>query len=115
MAPSAMLAPVSTKQASKQNSLATDANGFSGLGGALGIVGVIVGAIVAVLIVAALFPQFMSALSGINGNLNDPNTTTGDATADSLIPVFSLVIGLAGLFGIVGIILAAVHFGKKNA
>lgn len=94
--------------------LATDEAGEVNINFGLTIIGVIIGAVVAIAIVAALFPTYMTSLASLGTTFNDPNTTTGDATADTLLPVFALLIAFAGLFAIVGIVLLAVKL-KKGA
>lgn len=79
----------------------------------MGIVATVIGAVVVILVVAAVAPQFFSALADTNEVLTDANTTTGDTTADSLLGVFPLMIGITGLFAIVGIVLAAVRFSNR--
>ena len=80
----------------------------------LTVIGVIIGAVVAIAIVAALFPTYMTSLASLGDTFNDPNTTTGDATADTLLPIFGLLVAFAGLFAIVGIVLLSVKL-KKGA
>lgn len=80
----------------------------------LTIIGVIIAAVVAIAIVAALFPTYMTSLASLGDTFNDPNTTTGDATADTLLPIFGLLIAFAGLFAIVGIVLLAVKLKKSG-
>lgn len=91
-----------------------DESGEISINFGLTIIGTIIGAVVAIAIVAALFPTYMGSLSDLGTAFNDPNTTTGDATADTLLPVFALLVAFGGLFAIVGIVLLAVklHKGK---
>lgn len=79
----------------------------------LAVIGTIIGAVVAIAIVAALFPTYMGSLASLGDTFNDPNTTTGDATADTLLPVFGLLIAFGGLFAIVGIVLLAIKLKNK--
>lgn len=79
-------------------------------GRALAIGGAVIGAVVVLSVIAAVAPTFFTGLSDTNAVLNDVNTTTGDATADGLIGIFPLLIGITGLFALVGAILVAVKF-----
>lgn len=94
--------------------LATDESGELNITFGLTVIGVIIGAVVAIAIVAALFPTYMASLADLGTAFNDPNTTTGDSSADALLPIFGLLIAFAGLFAIVGIVLLAVRL-KKGA
>lgn len=98
----------------KFQKLATDERAELNITFGLTIIGVIIGAVVAIAIVAALFPTYMTSLSDLGTAFNDPNTTTGDDSADALLPIFGLLIAFAGLFAIVGIVLLAVKL-KKGA
>lgn len=81
--------------------------------GVFTIVGVILAATLAVIVVARLFPTYADAIADLNENMTSDDVTFGDETADGLKPVMAIVIGLAGLFGIIGIVVAAVHFRGK--
>lgn len=82
---------------------------------ALTIVGVIIGAVVGLAILAALVPTFFSSLADIGTVFTDANTTTGNADADNLLPVFGLLIAFGGLFAIVGLALLVVSVKNKKA
>lgn len=84
------------------------------LGGALTLVGVFIGFIVLVTVAAKFVVPIFAATADVNEALNDPNTTTGDESADAIKPVFGIVIGLAVVIGIVTLILGAVKFSKKG-
>lgn len=71
----------------------------------------IVGGVVALVLVAALIPTLFNAVNDVNTNLTDPGTTTGDGTADTLLPVFPILIGVGAIIAIVGAIFAAFRFG----
>lgn len=90
-----------------------DDEGSIGLGPVMALVGVFVGFIVIVTVAANFVLPIFTATADVNEALNDDNVTTGDASADSIKPVFGIVIGLAVVLGFVGLILAAVKFGKK--
>lgn len=109
-----MLAPASTQHAStpSRRSLRGCEEGSLNISSGLTIVGVIIGAVVTMAIVAALLPTFLNSLADVNTEFNDPNATTGDATADSLLTIFPILIALGGLFAIVGLILMAVRVRK---
>lgn len=89
-----------------------DERGLINLGGVLGIAGVIIGAVVSIILIAALLPTFLDAVSDVTGAFNDANTTTGDDTADSLLPIFGLLVAFAGLFAIVGLVFLAVRLRR---
>lgn len=95
-------------------SLRTSTEANLNLSFGLTIVGVIIAAVVAIAIIAALFPTYMGSLADITGAFNDPNTTTGDSTADTLLPVFALLVAFGGLFAIVGLVLLSIKL-KKGA
>ncbi len=83
-------------------------------GRALAIGGAIIGAVVVLSVIASVAPTFFTELSDTNAVLNDPNTTTGDTTADGLLGIFPLLIGITGLFALVGAILVAVKFSSRD-
>ena len=84
-----------------------DTDALLDTGRMLGIATVIVGAVVAIALVAALAPTFFDSLRDVNENFSTADT--GDTTANSIAnTVFPILIALAGLFGLVGIVLAAV-------
>ncbi len=109
-------APVSRRQLLKTIAAAKrgemDEKGIVNLGAALAIVGVFIAFIVVVLLAAKFIPTIFSSTAEVNTALNDPNVTTGDETADSIKPVFAVVIGLAVTVGLVTLILGAIKFGK---
>lgn len=114
--------PTFRKQAARcmkqgQNTAAdfmTDKAGALNTSALLSIVTVIIGAVVGISLIAALAPTYMTALGDFVGVFNDANTTTGDATADTLLPVFALLMAFAGLFALVGIGIVAVRLRKGN-
>lgn len=129
MAHSAMLAPPASEASSgsrrsilraqrlaagQKACLRTDTDANLELGkGALVLVAVIIGAVVVIQIVAALFPTFFNSVAAINENLT--TTSTGDDTADSLLPIFRILVGLGALFGIIGIVLAAIAIKNRSS
>lgn len=94
--------------------LADDAGQLS-LSTPLVIVAVVIGAVVGMAILAALMPTYLDSLSGVTGEFNDPNTTTGDDDADALLPVFGLLVAFAGLFAIVGLVLLVVKIRRGGS
>lgn len=75
-------------------------------GKALGVAFVIVGAVVALLVAAQLLPTFIHA--GANATSAITTTDFGDDTANSLRPVFGLLVALGVLISSVLLILAYV-------
>lgn len=89
--------------------------GLDGVTGrALGIAGGMIGALVVISVIAAVIGPYLTGVADVNTVLNDPNTTAGDATADSLLPIFPLLVGITGLFAVVGAILAGMHFTRGS-
>lgn len=78
------------------------------------LVGILLGAVIVLLVLAKLIVPVFDATADVNTALNDENVTTGDDTADSIKPVFGVLIGLSVLLGFVGLILAAVKFSKSG-
>lgn len=75
---------------------------LSSLGGfALSIVAVVIGAVVALVVIASLFPTYAGAVKNLSQNVT--NADFGNATANSLLSPFALLISLGGLFAIVGL------------
>lgn len=89
-----------------------DAGSLSMTGG-LTIVGVIIGAVVSIAILAALAPTYFSSLGDIGAVFTDANTTTGNADADALLPVFGLLVAFGGLFAIVGLVLLGIKLKNQ--
>lgn len=75
----------------------------------LTLAGVVIGAVVLLAIIAALMPTWFGSLESIGTNFTDPGTTTGNTDADALLPIFGLLVAFAGIFAIVGLIVAAVR------
>lgn len=86
---------------------AQDERGMLETGKALAIVGVVIGAVVTALVLAAVAPEFFGAVADLNAVFTNESTTTGDATADSLLSVFPIIIGITGLFAIAGLAIVA--------
>lgn len=78
-------------------------SGVINIGALLSIIVIIVVAVAGMGILASLAPQYMSSLADFVGVFNDVNSTTGDDTADTLLPTFGLLIAFAGLFALVGL------------
>lgn len=91
-----------------------DKRGILDLGRPMAIVGTVIGAVVVVLLIAALVATFFGAIADVNENLSDENVTTGDATADVILRVFPIVIGVVAVIGFVGLIIAALQFTNGN-
>lgn len=91
-----------------------DSHANFSIGPALGVAGAIVGAVVVVLVAAAFIPTFFSATSDTVTAFEDPNTTTGNDSADALLPVFAILVGITALFGIGGLIVGAIALKKKG-
>lgn len=94
--------------------LEKDEAGALSLGASLAIVGTIIGAVVAIALVAALAPTYFSSLADIGAVFTDANTTTGNADADNLLPVFGLLVAFGGLFAIVGLVLVAIAIKNRS-
>lgn len=117
MAPSirAMLALRRQEAASTPILMSRDEeDGALNTGAALTIVAVVIGAVVGLSVLAALLPTFFGSLASIGDVFSDEATTTGNADADALLPVFGLLIAFAGLFAIVGLAILVVQ-AKKNS
>lgn len=77
----------------------SDERGFINMGSITGILTTVVVGIVVLLILAALAPTFITAIADLVGALEAG--TTNNTTADSLLPVFGLLIALGGVFALV--------------
>lgn len=85
--------------------------GFSGVASkALGIAAVVIGAVVAIVLIATLYPTYGGAVANLTENVT--STDLGDSTANSLRPIFALIISLAGLFAIVGLVFLGMSLKK---
>jgi len=82
---------------------------------ALTVIGVIIGAVVGISVLSALAPTWFSSITGIVSVFTSGNYTTGDTTADGLMPIFGLVIAFAGLFALVGLVFLVVKLQGKGA
>jgi hypothetical protein len=89
----------------------TDVAAQFNLGRGLSIVGIFIGAILVLLVVAALLPEVFPALGSVVQNITDGST--GNATADALLPVFGLIIALSIVIGIVTLLLNSTRFGGR--
>lgn len=116
MAPSirAMLAQ-RRQEAALNPVLAKDESGALSTNSALVIVAVVIAAVVGLSVLAALLPQFFASLASIGDVFTDPLTTTGNADADALLPVFGLLIAFAGLFSIVGLAIMVVNQSRSKS
>lgn len=79
---------------------AKDRNAFVNMGSFTGILTVVIVGIVILLILAALAPTYLTAIADLVAALE--GGTTNNTTADSLLPVFGLLIALGGVFALVG-------------
>ena len=87
------------------------ATGFKQIGTmALGVAAVIIGAVVALTLISQLFPTYAGAVASISENVS--TAEWGDATANSLGPVFALVVSLGGLFAIIGLVFLGYQLRK---
>lgn len=77
---------------------------------ALTVAGVIIGAVVAIVLIATLYPTYGGAVANLTENVTA--TDLGDSTANSLRPIFALIISLAGLFAIVGLVFLGMKLKK---
>lgn len=75
--------------------------------GMLRVISVVVGAVLVLTVLAATTSIFFDAVQGINDNLSDSNTSTGDTDADSLLDAFIPIIGILGVVAFIGLIFAA--------
>lgn len=80
----------------------------------LTILTVVITAVVGIAILAALFPTYLGSVADIVGAFNDPAATTNDTTADTLLPIFGLLVAFGGLFAIVGLVLMVVRINRKG-
>lgn len=84
---------------SLQKKFGTDESGFINMGSITGILTVVIVGIVILLILAALAPTYLTAVADLVNALE--SGTTNNTTADSLLPVFGLLIALGGVFALV--------------
>lgn len=67
----------------------------------MSIVGTVLAGSLALIVLAKMAPTFLGAVADFNGLLNNETTTTGDSTGDSLLPVFSIVIGVVAVLALI--------------
>lgn len=104
---------VSTMFADKKNLKNNDSAALSNIGVmALTVVGVIIGAVVSLLILAELMPTYSGAVANISDNFTSADW--GDQTANSISPIFGLVVSLGGLFAIVGLAFVAFRLSRRG-
>jgi hypothetical protein len=77
-----------------------DESGFINLGSVSGVMTTVILGIVILLVLAALAPTYISSVGDLVSALEDGSTN--NTTADSLLPVFGLIIALGGVFALVG-------------
>src|SRR5688500_1056872 len=80
-------------------SFLADRKAFINMGSITGILTVVIVGIVILLILAALAPTYLTAVADLVNALE--SGTTNNTTADSLLPVFGLLIALGGVFALV--------------
>lgn len=85
---------------SHERKFSENESGFVNLGTITGILTVIVVGIVILLILAALAPTYLTAIADLVNALE--SGTTNNTSADSLLPVFGLLVALGGVFALVG-------------
>ena len=66
---------------------------------------VVIGAVIGIQILAALAPTFFTAVADLNQEFNTADVN--DTTANSILPIFPTLLGLAGVVAIVVLALAA--------
>jgi hypothetical protein len=79
---------------------------------ALGVASVIIGAVVSLILLSALFPSYSGAVGNLSENVSAADW--GDDTANSISPVFGMLIALGGLFAIVGLAFVAYKLVKNK-
>ena len=84
----------------RKSKLSDDESGFINLGSVTGILSVVILGIVILLILAALAPTYITAIADLVQAME--SGTTNNTTADSLLPVFGLLVALGGVFALVG-------------
>jgi len=84
----------------RKSKLSDDESGFINLGSVTGILTVVIIGIVILLILAALAPTYITAIGDLVQAMQ--SGTTNNTTADSLLPVFGLLVALGGVFALVG-------------
>lgn len=98
------------RAAGSRNGRASDA-GFVDVSSALSlavlVAVVIVGAVVALQVLSNLFPTYAGAVANLSTNMSTANW--GNTTANSLGPIFGLLISLAGIFAVLGLVFIAVE------
>lgn len=76
-----------------------DEHGFIDMGRITGVLSAVLIGIVLLLVLAALAPSFLTAIADLVGALE--SGTTNNTTADTLLPIFGLLIALGGVFALV--------------
>ena len=77
----------------------------------LNVAVVVVGAVVALAILAALLPTFLGSVEDVNENLS--TGTTGDATADTILGIMPILVGIGAVFALVGLIFASIRLSRR--
>lgn len=91
----------------KLRSFAKDENGFLDLGDISSTLGGILRVIITLAVIGATIGLLFTAIADIVGAFS--TGTTNSTTADLLLPVFGLIVALAGVFMIVRRVVAAAN------
>lgn len=94
-----------------QRKFESNESGFINLGSITGILTVVIVGIVILLILAALAPTYLTAVADLVNALE--SGTTNNTAADSLLPVFGLLVALGGVFALVAF--AFLAYRRRNA
>lgn len=92
--------------------LKNDLSGFLNLNHALTIIAIVITAVVGLFILAALAPMFFQAIADLVGAFNEGSTNS--SAADSLLPVFALLVAFAGVFALVGLAILVVRIRRTG-
>lgn len=96
---------------SQERKFNENTSGFINLGSVTGILTVVILGILVLLVLAALAPTYLTAVADLVDALE--SGTTNNTTADSLLPVFGLLIALGGVFALVGY--AFLAYRRRNS
>jgi hypothetical protein len=78
----------------------------------LGILILVLTAVVTLALLAGVTGSFFTNLQAVNDNIT--TATTGDATADSILAIFPLVIGVGGVVAFVSLVFIAFRMSRNN-
>lgn len=109
----AYLADVRAYSTERRNLVRRDADEADlNIGAALTIAGIIIGAVVGVQVIAALAGTWFTAIGDLSNTFDTADVN--DTTANSLLPIFRLLVALGGVFAIVGAALLAVNLTRRG-